>query len=402
MTRAPAFTVVIPYRQRLANLRLALTSLAEQTIGAADVEVVVGVLELDDAYLQLCREFTGRLRLVSVLSDVAWQVGHARNLALRQATGDVLVLLDADMVLPPDALATLRERHYGQGERVCVAGQMVDYDNNTSDVGHVEVRPYDHYRALLADLAARAAADGGRLAADARLGTPHVIPWAYAWTALVAIPRRLVLEHDLFFDPGFTGYGVEDLEWAYRIARTGTPIVMAADVYGIHLPHVRDVERNRRTEAVNYRYFLRTWPGPDVELACALGDFAANARYLEFLGALRVAAGPDGAGLAAVHGSWQGEGTVAVGVVVDGGGRPVDPEAAGPFDADRPVRVLPLAGLALPWEDGEVAHARVLPAVDRLPAGFRDAVHAEVRRVTARPVLEGRGVPVQVPAQVAG
>ncbi|MDR7275412.1 glycosyltransferase [Catenuloplanes atrovinosus] len=350
----PRISVVIPYRNRPDNLRLALESLAGQTLTP---QVVIGAMEYTDEYVGICREFTGRLPIVSVLSAAPWRVGEARNLALRQATGEVLVLMDVDMALPSRALETLYQRHFGYGQRVCVAGQLLGYDNNTGDVAAVDARPYAHYRRTLDELQAREVVDE-----DPRLHVPHVIPWAFAWTALIALRRA----DTPFFDEAFTGYGVEDLEWAYRVSRAGTPIIMGRDFYGVHLPHVRDVAANRRTEAVNYRYFLRRWPGHDVELACALGDVGANAAYpalLDELGEVRpsVVLGHDGVLRIGVTGEVAAEVTVA--------------------------ERLPIAGLALPYADGALAEARLLPAVLRLSPRFLDPVRAEARRV-ARTVIE--------------
>ncbi|TDB78471.1 glycosyltransferase [Micromonospora sp. KC723] len=376
----PKISVVIPYRNRLDNLRIALAALADQTLDAGEFEVVVGVLELDDEYLALCREYADRLTLVSVLASRPWQVGYARNLAIRQAAGDVLVLMDVDMALPSWCLENLYDQHFAYGQQVCVVGQMIDYDNNTGDVVEVEVKPYEHYRKVLDDLGA-----GDPVQADPRLAARHVIPWSFAWTALVALPRVLVTRHDLLFDPGFHGYGVEDLEWAYRVCRTATPIVMGRDFLGIHLPHVRSVAANRRTETANYRYFLRKWPGTDVELAGALGDFEANEAYLDFRREVARAAGA-GASLAVVRGTVAGEHRLVVGVTVDARSRWDDPTVAALLGRDAAVEVLPIAGVMLPYDDDSVRHCTVLPPALRLTAAYRDRVLAEARRVSATPL----------------
>ncbi|GIF14160.1 glycosyltransferase family 2 protein [Actinoplanes teichomyceticus] len=361
-------SVVVPYRQRADNLRLALSALAEQTLAADGFEVVVGAMEYSDEYLDVCREFTDRLPIVSVLSARPWQVGQARNLALRQATGDVVVLMDVDMALPPRCLEDLWERHFAYGQNVCVVGQMIDYDNNTGDVTAVDVLPYEHYRKVLADLEATGPGDQ-----DPRLSARHVIPWSFAWTALIALPRSLIVDNGLWFDLGFHGYGVEDLEWAYRVGRTGTPIVMGREFFGVHLPHVRSVAANKRTEAPNYRYFLAKWPGPDVELACAFGDFEANERYTGFRRALAEVTGRPGGTLTVVRGVVDGRSELVAGVV---------PGTTGVLPAGATdVQVLPLAGLALPYPDGGVDRCRVLDPVHALPEPYRERILAEVRRV---------------------
>ena len=358
-------SVVIPYRNRAENLRLALSALAEQTLPAAEFEVILGVLDDSGEHAAVCRDFAGRLDIVTVSSSRPWQVGLARNLALRQATGEIVVLMDVDMALPPRCLEDLWTRHFGYGQRICVVGQMIDYDNNTGDVTEVGVLPYEHYRKLLADL--QVTGTGGQ---DPRMTAEHVIPWSFAWTALIALPRTLAAEFDL----NFHGYGVEDLEWAYRVARAGTPIVMGRDFFGVHLPHVRDVAANKRTEAPNYRYFLRRWPGMDVELACAFGDFEANERYTGLCRAVEAATGVPGGTLTVVHGMVGDQRELVVGV-------PAATTGVLPATATG-VETLPLAGLALPFEDASVDRCRVLGPVTALPEVYRERILAEVRRVS--------------------
>jgi glycosyltransferase involved in cell wall biosynthesis len=364
----PKFSIVIPYRDRLDNLRISLESLADQTLATTEFEVVIGAMEYSDQYLAVCREYGDRLDIVSVLSSRPWQVGYARNLAMRQATGDVLLLMDVDMALPSRCLEDLYDRHFAYGQRVCLVGQMIDYDNNTGDVAEVDVKPYEHYRKVLDDLQVE-----GGTEADPRILARHVIPWSFAWTALIALPRALVGAHDLTFDPAFRGYGVEDLEWAYRVCRTSTPVVMSRDFFGVHLPHVRSVAANRRTEAVNYRYFLRKWPGIDVELACALGDFGANAAYLDFRREIERVAGTAGASLAVARATVDGESQLVIGLT----GTSRSP-------ADQ-VEVLPIAGVALPYDDDSVQSCRVLAPVLRLSPRYREMVLAEARRVSKTP-----------------
>jgi glycosyltransferase involved in cell wall biosynthesis len=363
-------SVVIPYRDRADNLRLALAALADQSLPADRFEVVVGVLDDGVEHLAVFHEFGDRLDIVAVSSGKPWQVGHARNLALRQATGEVVVLMDVDMVLPSRCLEDLYDRHFGYGQRICLVGQMIDYDNNSGDVAEVAVQPYEHYRKVLDDLQVTGPGDQ-----DPRMSAAHVIPWSFAWTALIALPRSLVTGENLWFDLGFHGYGVEDLEWAYRVARTGTPIVMGRDFFGVHLPHVRDVAANKRTEAPNYRYFLSRWPAADVELACAFGDFEANDLYPEFRRALEAVAGAAGGALTVVHGTVDGRTEMAVGV-------PAGTTGVLPATATG-VQVLPLAGLALPFADGSIDRCHVLGPVTELPERYRERILAEVRRVAA-------------------
>ncbi|MFF4588358.1 glycosyltransferase family 2 protein [Streptomyces sp. NPDC001388] len=384
----PKVSIVIPYKQRLDNLRLCFASLAEQTMDRVDFEVVVGAMEYAPEYVDLCREYADRLTVVSVLSAETWQITRARNMAMRQASGEVTVQLDADMALPPRFLQNLYDTYFAYGQKVCVIGQMIGYDNNGSDVGSVEVAPFSHYRARLAELDA---AEEVRL--DMRMHVDHVIPWAFAWTALIALPTALVREHDLYFDEDFRGYGVEDLEWAHRISATGTPLLMGGDVYGIHLPHPRSVAGNRDTERLNYRRFVRKWPGTDVELAAAFGDFEANGLAVGFKRELAAALGAGGREAAVVRGEVDGVSTLVVGAVTGRGQTEVPVGLGVRFDAHPRPEVLPIAGLALPYDDRSIDVCHVLAPVLRLSEQYREAVLAEAERVAKTVVRPAEEAP---------
>ncbi|TDC85504.1 glycosyltransferase family 2 protein [Micromonospora sp. KC606] len=374
----PKLSLIVPYERRLDNLRLALQGLASQTMPRSDFEVVVGTTKYDDDYVAACREVLDRVDLVTIMSDERFEIPRARNIAMRQARGEVIVHIDADTLLPPDALQRLYERHYAFGQSACVVGQVVGYGNNyEGDVEHVVTEPIDIWRKRLAEL--HGIADRPL---DPRFQVEHVIPWSFAWTGLLALPTRLVREHDLYFDESFVGWGVDDIEWGYRIAATGTPIVLRPDVYAIHLPHVRDSAANFVTEAVTYRQFLGKWPGPDVELAAAFSDLDANGLYLDYLAEVRNVL-PDGADLLGTVRVTTDTATLFLGVPLDRGHRIVDPEVADAARSAASVEILPLAGLALPYEDASTTSCHVLPTINGLSARYAAKVRATARRVTA-------------------
>jgi Glycosyl transferase family 2 len=375
----------IPYKRRLHNLRLVFQSLVDQTMDKAEFEVVVGAMEYAHEYLGLCREFTDRLNIVSVVTSYDFQIPRARNMAMRQAVGEVIVQLDADTLLPPDALRNLYDRHFAFGQEVCTVGQVVGYGNNMDgDVESTEDLPYEHYLAVLDGIV-----NGPTWPADSRFQVPHVIPWAFGWTGLIALPAETVRSRGLYFDESFRGWGVDDLEWSYRICAARVPMVLCPDVYALHLPHVRDSVANQRTEAANYRRFLAKWPHSDVELSHTFGDLAANGLYLGYQQELRRAA--DGGVLGTVRGLIDGVEVVMVGVVFDPERRMARPETLRLFDRPAEVEQLPLAGLALPYDDLSVDECRVPSTIDTLSARYRDAVYAEAARV-AKKVLNAADV----------
>ncbi len=370
-------TVAIPYKRRLDNVVMALEGLANQTMDAAEFEVVVGAMEYSEEYIAACRRFTDRVNVVSVVSGRDFSIPRARNLAMRQASGEIVVQMDADTLLPPTALENLYERHFAYGQRVCVVGQVVGYDNNDQSVEAVAALQFADHMAALERLGA--SLDRPE---DPRFQAEHVLPWAFAWTGLIALPLAEVRAHDLYFDESFHGWGVDDLEWGYRIAAAGIPIVLRRDAYALHLPHLRDADANRVTEKLNYRRFLRKWPRPDVELSHAFGDVAANSLYQDFVKELRDVkrAGPFGV----VRGVAEGRDVLLVGVKLDERFQVADRAALAFFDPASALEVLPLIGLALPYEDAEVEQCRVLPVLDGFSRRYRDAIDAETHRVARK------------------
>lgn len=375
-------SVCIPYKARLDNLKITLDALARQTMSAIDFEVVVGAMEYSTELIALCSGFCDRLNVLAVCSAREFHISRARNLAMRSVTGDVVVQMDADTLLPPEALENLYDRCFAFGQRVCAVGQVVGYGNNEDgDVESVELRPYKEYLAAL-----RKMADAPDWPADPRFRADHNIPWAFAWTGLIALPATEVATHQLYFDETFQGWGVDDLEWGYRVCASGIPIVMRPDIYGLHLPHQRNAAMNSRSESANYARFLGKWPRRDVELSRVFGDTRANDLWPQYRSDLARASGAVALGVAV--GTIRGGTALRIGVPLDGTDSPVGREHLSGFDFPAAVTILPLTGISLPYESGQVASCYVGPRVQNLPATYRQAVLTEAERVSRHVIVE--------------
>ena len=376
-------SVCVPYKARLDNLGIALEALARQTMGAADFEVIIGAMEYSTELIALCAGFRDRLNLITVCSSREFHIPRARNLAMRNATGEVVVQIDADTMLAPDALRRLYDYCFAFGQRGCAVGQVVGYDNNAGgDIDSVELRPYEEHLAALRDMAS--APDWP---ADPRFRVEHNIPWAFAWTGLIALPAAAVASDRLYFDENFRGWGNDDLEWGYRVCASGIPIVLRPDVYGLHLPHARNAAANTLTATANADRFLRKWPRRDVELVCLVADTRANDLWPSYRASLARASGAAAFGVAV--GTVEGGTALLVGVPVDEADNPVGRDYLSNFDVRANVEILPLTGFALPYEAGDVAMCRIGPRIARLPATYRDAVMAEAERVSRRVIVDG-------------
>lgn len=365
-------SLIIPYKKRLHNINLVLSSLEEQTMDKDNFEVVVGCMEYSIDYVSMCVKFNNTLNIKTIMTNEDWQVAYARNLAIRQANGEILVLLDADIILDKNFLTNLYNNYFAYGQNQCIVGQMINYDNNTVEVENVEFRPFSFYKSKLEEIS-----NYNNLIIDDRLKNPHNIPWAYAWTALIAIPSRLIMENNLYFDLNFKGYGVEDLEWAYRISKSRIPIVIKEDVWGVHLPHTRNLNNNRETEKINYDYFLKKWPGIDVELTCAFGDFKGNEKYIEFKKEINKITQNEDFYFSVIETIDNNESVLIVGVINTN-----NKKLCNDIKLKKIKKEYPIVGLSLPYNDNEISRCIILPSIYEFSDEYKDIILHECNRIS--------------------
>ena len=103
ISRPSRLTVAICTRNRAASLRRTLVSLAAVAPPDAPWEVVLVLNDCSDDSPAVAGEFTGRVPLV-VGVEPQEGLARARNAAVALATGDVVVWIDDDVVLPVDWL----------------------------------------------------------------------------------------------------------------------------------------------------------------------------------------------------------------------------------------------------------------------------------------------------------
>jgi GT2 family glycosyltransferase len=374
MTRV---SVVIPYFRRLGNLRLALFALAEQDLPREEFEVVVGSLENSVELTALLQQFEDRLQIRCICAAEPWNVARARNLALRAVEGEIVQLLDADMLLPRAYLRRLVQRFSSDAQ--VVVGQMLNYDEGV-DVGSYAEHDFEFYRQRFL-----AHEECTGLPADIRWTIERPLPWALCWTASIALRRRDLEQSALFFDTRFKGWGVEDTEWAFRLAQANLSIAFADELWAIHLPHPRNVASNHRDEAANFDRFLRKWPCFDVEVVAAFGDIGGNRRYRELqLEAERVT-GTTGRFGVVEYPAADGA-ALAIGAVRGDDGRLANPELGATALQTAGWKLLPVLGFRLPYDTGSVARAEVLPTLRRMPADLQEIVRREAQRVSRSPI----------------
>jgi GT2 family glycosyltransferase len=120
----PTLSVVVPTYNRRDSLRVTLEGLQAQTYPVDRIEVIVvsdGSTDGTDAFLN---DFASRssLRIRPILQENAGP-SRARNRGIREATGDIVILIDDDVEPAPDFLAA-HAAHHAKASDVVVIGPM--------------------------------------------------------------------------------------------------------------------------------------------------------------------------------------------------------------------------------------------------------------------------------------
>jgi glycosyltransferase involved in cell wall biosynthesis len=185
--RSPLVSVVIPSFRQAHYLHEAIESVLAQTY--PHIETVV----VDDGSPDNTSEVAGRYPGVRCVRQVNLGVSEARNLGIRTSNGSVLIFLDADDRLLPDAVKTGLECFERHPEVAFVSGRFrsIGADGGTLYEGQGQQVDGDHYAEMLR--------------------------WNYVPTPCVVMVRRAVFESVTGFSSAFSVCA--DYEFYLRVLR---------------------------------------------------------------------------------------------------------------------------------------------------------------------------------------
>ena len=247
-------TVVIPTYNRSGRLRDLLECMAAQEGGHVAKVVVCDDGSSDDTEA-VARSFSGRIPI-----EYAWQedrgfrAGQARNLGIARAVGQIVVFVDDDVLVRPDFVAEHIRAHAAQGSgRSVVVGFRHRTDTHGGGIPSWEQIVSAEREDRLEELPGPV--------------SEQPIPWLYVYSCNFSV----TLGHqELWFDEGFSGWGLEDSELGYRLFHAGHAIVDAPGARVLHVedPRPRDPFRcelrslppSYDTYVQNAVYFLDKFP----------------------------------------------------------------------------------------------------------------------------------------------
>jgi glycosyltransferase involved in cell wall biosynthesis len=268
---APHLSVVIPSRDGAARLPETLQMLAAQRV-AAPFEVVVVDDGSADATADVAAAARGAVPVRVLRHDTARGRAAACNTGVEAARAPVVVVLDDDMSLRPEALEAHRAFH-AAAPRAAARGKVV-------------LAPPSRDDCFARFLRREEAFEEQRL-----LARRHDVPFSMSQTGHWSVPRAVLVEAG-GFDASITRYGFEDIELGYRLERRGVRLVFLPEAVAVHRAFATDldryIERHREAGLVARQLALRHPEGPFRD-------------YLRVDPPARLGFGHDRAGLAALR-----------------------------------------------------------------------------------------------------
>lgn len=196
-------SVVIPTFQRCGSVARVLDALTEQTLPPTHFEVIVAIDGADDGTREMLAERASPFELRSIWQDHRGRAA-ACNSGIREAHGELIVILDDDMIPSPGCLEAHLRAH-PRGSRRCVMGAVPIRTT-------AESRPLEKYIARRFDNHLR------RL-----VQSNHRFETRDFYSGNASVRRDVVLSVGLY-DESFDEYGNEDLELAVRLRSAGVEI----------------------------------------------------------------------------------------------------------------------------------------------------------------------------------
>jgi glycosyltransferase involved in cell wall biosynthesis len=262
--------VIIPTYNASGLLCDTLRSLARQRIDPGDFEIIVADDGSSDDTREVAESFSARYHYQD---DLGYRVGTARNAGAKLAAAPVLIFVDTGIVAGPDFVARHLAAHES-GQPRMISGYNYGYDPDATVPGLADALKrlppegvVEQYRGdpVINDVRERLLAPY-----DFDLGK-MVVPWVYMFTANCSI-RAADFWTVGAFDERFTGWGAEDWEFAYRLARHGFGFGMARDAWAIETPVERDMNARMDELLHNTTVLLEKYPEPCIEIGWTCCD----------------------------------------------------------------------------------------------------------------------------------
>ncbi len=259
-------SVILINKNRAFSIEWCLQTVLEQ-LEPQDELIVIDDSSDDGSHELLAAASDRFTRFITI--DSGGNRSRVRNTAAAAATGDVLVFVDGDVIICSGALDKVRRLH--EDDSVVGVNGVVYGNNHTPEqlelITHMSI---DEFNAAVR-------ADFGTLKKFPEIGDYRTVwpesivdkthNWNNYFTSF-ATATRAAFEEIGGFEEGFTRWGVEDMEFAYRLNPKGD-IVVTDEIVCYHHPHGKNAFKNALSNLQNLYLMLDKYRSAEIEMMCA-------------------------------------------------------------------------------------------------------------------------------------
>jgi len=236
----PDVSIVMPTHNRADGLERVIRRIMAQDLSPDRFEVIVVDSNSRDhtphKLAELARQYPNFTGLRCEKSGAA----AARNMGMERARGRLVLLLDDDILVAPGFLRIVAATHRRHPDRVLLGRIEAPWEGTTN--------PFHRYLLQAQDVNVYDFPDNQN------------VPANYFFTACVAIPRNVL--GDTRFDEGFRVYGVEDIDFGFRLLAGETRMIYCPDIRVWHeyYPSYRPYHVKKYKAGYSLGYFTQQNP----------------------------------------------------------------------------------------------------------------------------------------------
>lgn len=232
-------SIVLPVYNRIDMLRRTMAMLTHQTYPLDLMEVIIADDGSSDHPEQLILEFEDYFDVNYVRQkDLGYRLSHVRNLGVRAAKHDNIIILDCDMAPVPN-LVELFAKWLCLDEKLLLIGHRRYVDANDIPVEDVlkspsvmlELPPVATKNAVMKQSPSKDWREAIYSETNNLKSSPH--PFRASSCGNVGFHRRIFSDAGPF-DESFTAWGAEDNEFGYRVMNAGYYFIPVLDALGLH------------------------------------------------------------------------------------------------------------------------------------------------------------------------
>lgn len=285
-----SISVVIPTYNREYLLEKTLSSLLQQTLNKDEFEVIV----IDDGGYdnsqRICQRFSQQLNVRYFWQpDKGFRAGKARNIGIVAAEAEVILFLDAGVLLHQEALARhIRVHKDSVFPAVCI-GYVYGFEVEDTLLKDVDITSRaDNVRALIHQLQSIGACDVRQAQYD-EYGyniSAWPAPFDIFWTCHVSAEKKELIKAGLF-DENFNCWGGEDVDLGVRLFQQNNRFTIDREICSVHCPHEKHTpDHHKESENAGKRIHQKYNLWQTAFYGCGLGEgkFSLNKVITSYIG----------------------------------------------------------------------------------------------------------------------